>query len=281
MAIRRRDQSEESDATQHGASQLAPRAVDLQPGTPLAGYRVEDVAGRGGMGVVYRATHLHLQRTDALKVLSRELVGTPGFRERFMREARTAASISHPGMVTVYDAGDAEGELYIAMQYVDGTDLGALLREEGALEPRRVVSMLRQIAGALDEAHAGGFVHRDVKPANVLIDGELCYLTDFGLTKQVSSETKLTARGQFVGTVHYMAPEQVEGLGVDTRADVYGLACVAFHALTGSPPFERDSDVLGCDGPSQRAAAGADVSAAGPADRARRRAGHRPGQTKG
>ncbi len=230
-------------ATQHGPSQLAPRMADMQPGTQLAGYRVEAVAGRGGMGVVYRANHLHLDRIVALKVLGLELADSPGFRERFLRESRTAASISHPGMVTIYDAGDADGQLYLAMQYVDGTDLGALLREEGALEPWRVVSLLRQIAGALDVAHGRGIVHRDVKPANVLIDGELCYLTDFGLTKRITSETVLTASGQFVGTVHYMAPEQVEGRAVDARADVYGLGCVAFHALTGMPPFERDSEV--------------------------------------
>lgn len=230
-------------ATQHGPTQLAPRTADMQPGTQLAGYRIEGVVGRGGMGVVYRATHLHLDRIVALKVLGVELVDSPGFRERFLREARTAASISHPGMVTVYDAGDSDGQLYIAMQYVDGADLGALLREEGALEPRRVVSLLRQIAGALDVAHARGIVHRDVKPANVLIDSELCYLTDFGLTKNISSETMLTARGQFVGTVHYMAPEQVEGAAVDARADVYGLGCVVFHALTCQPPFERESEV--------------------------------------
>jgi CheY-like chemotaxis protein len=229
--------------TQHGSTELAPRTADMQPGTQLAGYRIEGVVGRGGMGVVYRATHLHLDRIVALKVLGAELVDSPGFRERFLREARTAASISHPAMVTVYDAGDSDGQLYIAMQYVDGADLGALLREEGALEPGRVVSLLRQIAAALDVAHARGIVHRDVKPANVLIDSELCYLTDFGLTKNISSETVLTARGHFVGTVHYMAPEQVEGAAVDARADVYALGCVVFHALTGQPPFERESEV--------------------------------------
>jgi serine/threonine-protein kinase len=232
-----------AEDTEHGASELAPRAIEMPPGTVLNGYRVESVAGRGGMGIVYRATHLHLERTVALKVLGPELADSAGFRERFLREARTAASISHPGMVTVYDAGEAGGQLYIAMQFVDGTDLGALLRAAGAIEPGRVVAMLRQIAGALDVAHGMGVVHRDVKPANVLIDGELCYLTDFGLTKRISSETVLTKTGHFVGTVHYMAPEQVEGAAVDGRTDVYGLACVAFHALAGSPPFDRDSEV--------------------------------------
>jgi serine/threonine-protein kinase len=215
----------------------------MRPGTQLAGYRIDAVAGRGGMGVVYRANHLHLDRIVALKVLTNELAVGPGFRERFLRESRIAASISHPGMVTVYDAGEADGLLYIAMQYVNGTDLGALLRMEGAQDPTRVVTLLHQIAGALDVAHDMGIVHRDVKPANVLIDGTHCYLTDFGLTKRISSETVLTARGQFVGTVHYMAPEQVRGDAVDARTDVYGLACVAFHALAGSPPFERESEV--------------------------------------
>ncbi|MBN1530145.1 MAG: protein kinase [Thermoleophilaceae bacterium] len=229
--------------TEHGTSELVPRAAEMNPGEMLGGYRIESVAGRGGMGVVYRATHLHLERTVALKVLGLELVDSPGFRERFLREARTAASISHPGMVTVYDAGEAAGQLYIAMQFVDGTDLSALLHAEGALEPGRVVGLLRQIAGALDVAHGMGVVHRDVKPANVMIDGELCYLTDFGLTKRITSETVLTKSGHYVGTVHYMAPEQVEAGAVDGRSDVYALACVAFHALAGSPPYERDSEV--------------------------------------
>ena len=243
--MRLKTPTEPSADTRVGPSELAPRSADMQPGTQLAGYRVDSVAGRGGMGVVYRANHLHLDRTVALKVLNLELVDSAGFRERFLRESRTAASISHPGTVTVYDAGEADDQLYIAMQYVDGTDLGALLRDDGALPPKTVVSLLGQIAGALDVAHARGIVHRDVKPANVLIDSErcYCYLTDFGLTKRISSETMLTARGHFVGTVHYMAPEQVKGTAVDARTDVYGLGCVIFHALTGRPPFERDSEV--------------------------------------
>jgi serine/threonine-protein kinase len=235
--------NEASAETHHAPVEVAPQRADMEPGTELAGYRIEAVVGRGGMGVVYRATHLHMNRIVALKVLGVELVDDPEFRERFLRESRAAASISHRGMVTAYDAGEADGQLYIAMQYVDGTDLGALLRAEGALEPPRVVSLLRQIAGALDIAHERGIVHRDVKPANVLIDGEECFLTDFGLTKQISSETALTANGQFVGTVHYMAPEQVEGAAVDAQADLYGLGCVAFHSLTGSPPFDLESDV--------------------------------------
>ena len=195
------------------------------------------------MGVVYRAKHLHLDRTVALKVLTAELASNPDFRERFLRESRTAASIQHPSIVTIYDAGEADGLLYIAMQYVEGTDLGGLIRQEGALEPERAVAFLAQVAGALDAAHAHGVVHRDVKPANVLVQSDRCYLTDFGLTKPLSAHTQLTSRGEFVGTVHYMAPEQIEGADVDGRTDVYALGCLAFHALAGRVPFERDSEV--------------------------------------
>ena len=231
------------EETRHGPSKLAPPAPELRVGKRLAAYLVEDVAGRGGMGVVYRAKHLALDRVVALKVLLPDLVESPDFRERFLRESRTAASLEHPSIVPVYDAGEAEGLLYIAMRYIDGTDLGQLLDREGALEPPRALRLLQQVAGALDAAHAHGVVHRDVKPANVLIASEHCYLTDFGLTKRISSQTALTARGQFVGTVHYVAPEQIEGGEVDARTDVYALACVAYHSLAGRVPFERDSEI--------------------------------------
>ena len=230
-------------ATQHGASPLAPLALEMRLGTRLGGYQLDDLAGRGGMGVVYRAKHLHLERTVALKVLIPELARNVDFRERFLRESRTAASIHHPGIITVYDAGEAAGLLYIAMRFVEGPDLAEVLRDEGALEPRRAVGLLTQIAAALDAAHAHGVIHRDVKPANVMIDGEQCYLTDFGLTKRISSQTALTARGQFVGTVDYTAPEQIQGGTVDARTDVYALGCLAYHALTGTVPYERESDV--------------------------------------
>lgn len=229
--------------TEHGASEIVPVAADLRVGTQVAGYRIDRVVGRGGMGVVYRATHLHLDRTVAIKVLIPELVRNPDFRDRFLRESRTAASINHPNIVTIYDAAEADGLLYIAMQYVEGADLGELLEREGALEPERAVAILAQVGAALDVAHAHGIVHRDVKPANVLIDAERCYLTDFGLAKSVSSKTALTAKGQFVGTVHYMAPEQIKGTAVDAQSDVYALGCVSYHALTGKIPFERDSEI--------------------------------------
>jgi len=231
------------DETLHGPSKVVPVAADLRVGTRVGAYEIEEVAGRGGMGVVYRAKHVHLGRTVALKVLVPELIEDAGFRERFLRESRLAASINHPSIITTYDAGEADDLLYIAMQYVDGAHLGELLQDASGLEPRRALSFLNQIAAALDAAHAHGIVHRDVKPANVLIDSERCYLTDFGLTKRISSQTALTAKGQFVGTVHYMAPEQIKAEAVDARTDVYALGCLAYQALVGRVPFERDSEV--------------------------------------
>ena len=231
------------DATQHGPSNVVPVSADLRLGTRVGAYEIEDVAGRGGMGVVYRAKHVHLGRTVALKVLVPELVEDSAFRERFLRESRLAASIKHPNLITVYDAGEADGLLYIAMQYVDGAHLGELLQDEKGLEPRRALSFLRQIAAALDVAHSHGIVHRDVKPANVLIDSEGCYLADFGLTKRISSQTAMTAKVQFVGTVHDMAPEQIKAESVDARADVYALGCLAYQTLTVKVPFGQDSEV--------------------------------------
>ena len=229
--------------TNHGISEVVPLATDLRVGTRLAGYHLQALAGRGGMGVVYRAEHVHLGRTVALKLLVPDLVGSEGFRERFVRESRTAAAIHHPNIITIYDAGEAEGLLYIAMQYVDGTDLAELLRRRGALEPSRALYLVDQVAGALDAAHAHGIVHRDVKPENVLIENDRCYLTDFGLTKRISSASGLTARGQFVGTIDYMAPEQIEGRPVDGRADVYALGCLMYHVLGGTVPYQKDSEV--------------------------------------
>jgi DNA-binding beta-propeller fold protein YncE len=169
------------------------------------------------------------------------------FRERFLRESEVAASLDHPNIVRVYDAGESDGLLYLAMQYVDGTDLKALLRREGALERGRAIAIVTQVADALDAAHARGLVHRDVKPSNVLVAGppgdEHCYLADFGLTKFTSERTALTDSGQMVGTIDYIAPEQIRGDAVDGRADVYALACLLYHCLTGHAPFKRDTDV--------------------------------------
>jgi YVTN family beta-propeller protein len=209
----------------------------------FAGFRLEREIGRGGMGVVYLAEHVHLGRRVALKFLAPGLIDTDGFRERFVRESRVAASLNHPNIVTVYDAGESDGQLYIAMQYVDGTDLSTLLEREGALEPERAVDILTQLASALDAAHAEGLVHRDVKPANVLMRDGHAYLTDFGLTKRTASATSLTGTGQFVGTAQYMAPEQILGEAVDGRADLYALGCILYHCLTGAAPYERDNSV--------------------------------------
>jgi serine/threonine protein kinase len=231
------------EETAHGTGPPAPLAADLRMHTTLAGYRLHDLVGRGGMGVVYRAEHVYLRRAAAVKLLHPELAWDEAFRERFLRESQIAASIQHPNIVTVYDAGEADGLLYIAMQYVDGTDLAALLKRAGRLTPDRALSIVGEVAAALDAAHALGVVHRDVKPANVMMDDKRCYLTDFGLTRSVTSRTALTARGQFVGTIDYMPPEQVEGGPLDARTDVYALGCVLYHTLVGSVPFAKDSDV--------------------------------------
>ncbi|MBA2475818.1 MAG: protein kinase [Actinobacteria bacterium] len=230
-------------ATVHSDAEPAPLATDLRSGTVLAGYRLEEIAGRGGMGVVYRAQHLHLERTVALKLLSPDAATDAAFRARFTRESRTAAALQHPNIVTVYDAGERDGLLYIAMQYIDGTTLDALLRQEGALKPEHALSIAAQIGSALDAAHERGILHRDVKPANVLLDERGAYLGDFGLTKGVTSEAGLTSHGQLVGTIDYMPPEQIEGARVTVGSDIYAFACVLYHALAGGPPFQRDSHV--------------------------------------
>ena len=199
------------------------------------------------MGVVYRARNVVLDRERAIKVIAGELSRDRGFRERFRRESRLAASIEHPNLVPVYHAGDEEGRLYLAMRFVEGTNLGELIGDEGRLDPERAIGILEQVAAALDAAHAGGLVHRDVKPANVLLEGgrgsEHAYLTDFGISKLVTAGTDLTTTGRFIGTVDYVAPEQIAGEAVDGRADIYSLACVAFHALAGEPPFGRDTQL--------------------------------------
>jgi CheY-like chemotaxis protein/predicted Ser/Thr protein kinase len=222
----------------------APMAVRLpEINEELAGYKIEAVAGRGGMGVVFRAEHLHLGRHVALKVLTADLAGNRSFRQRFIREARTAARLDHPNIVPVFDAGEADGLLYIAMKYIDGADLGAVLDAEERLSPQRTVDLLADIADALDVAHAAGLVHRDVKPGNVLVDNVRSWLTDFGLTKRIASRTALTAAGRTVGTAAYLAPEQIRGQDVDARTDVYAFACVLYECLTGEVPFVRDTDM--------------------------------------
>jgi serine/threonine protein kinase/DNA-binding SARP family transcriptional activator len=224
---------------------------DLAPGAVFAGYRIDSVIGRGGMSIVYLAEHLGLERNVALKVLAPQLAQDERFHDRFVRESRIAASMEHPAIVPIYEAGEAEGLLFLAMRYVPGTDLQRLIRREGTLEAERTAWIVGEVASALDAAHARGLVHRDVKPGNILVvegegrDGrDQVYLSDFGLTKRLEGGSGgLTQTGQFVGTVEFVAPEQIEGRTVDGRADVYSLACVAFECLTGRPPFARDAQV--------------------------------------
>jgi serine/threonine protein kinase len=213
-------------------------------GTTVAGYRLEKLLGRGGMSVVYLAEHQRLGRKVALKLLSAALTEDESFRERFERESRRAAEIDHPNIVPIFDAGDADGQFYIAMRYVPGSDLKAVIKRDGPLSIGRTLYMLEQAASALDAAHDRDLVHRDVKPANILIEepSDRVFLTDFGVVKHTSSHG-LTRTGFFIGTVDYAAPEQIEGLPVDARTDVYSLGCVFYECLTGRAPFDRDAEV--------------------------------------
>ena len=226
-----------------------PMGITFRPGTQLAGYELGEQIGRGGMAVVYRARDVRLDRWVALKILAPEIARDESFRQRFIRESRAAAAVDHPNIIPVFEAGDADGVLFIAMRYVDAGDVGTLARS-GPLDVARVNSIVAQIAAALDAAHAVSLVHRDVKPANMLIGAlaasgrpDHVYLSDFGLSKQSVSAPGLTLTGQFMGTLDYMAPEQIEGKTVDGRADLYALACAAFELLTGAPPFRRDHDL--------------------------------------
>lgn len=219
-------------------------------GTRFAGYLVEDVIGRGGMAVVYRARDLRLDRTVALKLLAPQLARNDTFRQRFAHESKVAAAIDHPHIVPVFEAGETDGVLYIAMRYVAGQDLRALLDRTGPLPVETAARIAGQVASALDAAHAHDLVHRDVKPGNILVaEGtdsehpEHVYLTDFGLTKKSLSLTGFTSVGQFVGTLDYVAPEQIAGKPVDGRCDVYSLGCVVHEMLTGGPPFRREDDM--------------------------------------
>jgi serine/threonine protein kinase len=213
-------------------------------GSRIAGYRIEARIGRGGMAEVFRAIDEHLGRQVALKVLAPELSRDEAFRQRFIRESRVAAALDDPHIIPVYEAGEADGVLFIAMRYVRGGDVKSLITTEGPLRPERVTAIVSPIAAALDAAHAAGLVHRDVKPGNMLLDSTTdqsahVYLTDFGLTLS-ADHGELTSTGHFVGTLDYIAPEQIEGRSVDGRVDQYALACAAFEMLSGSPPFARD-----------------------------------------
>ena len=213
----------------------------LSRGMIFAGYRVEELVGRGGMGVVYRATDLSLERPVALKLVAPELAEDERFRERFLREPRLAASLDHPNVIPIYEAGEHDGQLYLAMRFVEGSDLRTILEREGKLPPQRALAVLAQVAGALDAAHRRALVHRDVKPANVLLDEDgHAYLTDFGITKQLGGDS--TDTGRVVGTLDYLAPEQIRGDPVDGRTDVYALGCVLYECLAGAPPFRRTTE---------------------------------------
>jgi streptogramin lyase/predicted Ser/Thr protein kinase len=220
---------------------------DAALGTEVGGYRIEAVLGRGGMGAVYRAEETALGRKVALKLIAPELARDDRFRERFLRESRIAASLDHPHIVPIFRAGDDDGALFLAMRYVEGTDLAKLLHDEGALPPARAIALLAQVAEALDAAHEKGLVHRDVKPSNVLIavasGRENAYLADFGLTKRTGSLSGISAPGDVVGTLEYVAPEQITGDDVEARADLYSLGCVLYECLTGQTPFPRATDV--------------------------------------
>jgi hypothetical protein len=222
-------------------------AADRRVGTAFGEYRIEALIGRGGMGVVYRAHHLGLKRNVALKLLSADLAEDEVFRRRFLRESQLAASLDHPNVVPIYEAGEVDGLLYIAMRYVDGTDLKTILRRGGGLGAERALAIAAQLAGALDAAHERGLIHRDVKPSNVLVTGrpghEHCYLADFGLSTSMSDRSVAVSPGQIVGTIDYVAPEQIRDEEVDARADVYSLACLFYESLTGAVPFRRGSDV--------------------------------------
>ena len=217
----------------------------LDRGTELGGYRIEQQIGSGAMGIVYRVTNVALGRVYALKVLAPELAEDDQFRRRFQREMQIAASIDHPNVVGIHYAGEQDGFLFLAMDYVHGEDLRQLLLRDGAVDPARAVGILTQVGFALDAAHAKGLVHRDIKPGNVLLtirDGEeRAYLTDFGLAKRSSTLAELTVAGSIVGTADYMAPEQVRGDPSDARTDIYALGCVFFQMLTGKVPYERDT----------------------------------------
>src|SRR3984957_3083975 len=218
-------------------------------GEEFAGYRLLSVLGRGGMSIVFRAENPRLGNVIALKVLDPELANNDVFRSRFLEESRMAASMNHPNVIPIHDTGSSDGLLYIAMRYVSGTDLGQMLKQRGPLPTDESVFLLSQAARALDAAHRRGLVHRDVKPANLLTergnddsDPDHLYLADFGITKPAIGRTGLPATGAFLGTIDYIAPEQIRGLTAVGMADQYSLGCVLYECLTGRVPFEKDLD---------------------------------------
>src|SRR6266550_1216619 len=224
-----------------------PDPADRMVGTTLGRYRIEAKIDEGAMGAVYLAEHTRLGKHVALKVMGQRLFRNQVARQRFVDESRTVASLDHPNIIPVFDADEIGDELFIAMRYVDGEDLGRLIDREGALDPERAIAIVAQVGAALDAAHARGLIHRDVKPGNILIasardpSGEgHAFLCDFGITKNLAS-SGLTATGQTLGTPNYMAPEQFKGQPVDARTDLYALGCVLYECLTGTPPYPGDT----------------------------------------
>jgi pSer/pThr/pTyr-binding forkhead associated (FHA) protein len=212
----------------------------LPAGSIVAGCRIEQVISHGDMAIVYRAEELALQRPVALKLIHPERSGEERFRERFKRESKVAAAIDHPNVIPIFDAGDADGVLYLTMRLVEGTDMRALIAAEGRIEPRRAARIIRQVGAALDAVHAHGMLHRDVKPSNVLLARQdHAYLSDFGLAKRAAAVGGLTRQGSIVARVEYVAPEQILNEPVDARSDIYALGCLLFETLTGEPPFAR------------------------------------------
>jgi serine/threonine protein kinase len=223
------------------------RGPELSEGAIFAGYRIEGLLARGGMGTVYRARDPQNERPAALKVIGSRMADDVSFRRRFAREVRLAAQLDHPHVVPVIDSGEFDGTLYMVSALIDGRNLQQLLELDGPLPPSAATRLIDQIGSALDAAHALGLLHRDVKPGNVLLEGSAeqgtAYLTDFGLSRHVASTSGLTRAGTWVGTIDYAAPEQLQGLDCDHRVDVYGLGCVLYEALTGAVPFPRDREV--------------------------------------
>jgi len=222
-----------------------PTLAGFRAGSLLAGYRLEAQVGAGGMAIVFRARDQRLGRLVALKILAPTLTADTEFRRRFIAESRAAAAVDDPHIIPVYEAGEADGVLFIAMRFVMGGDLRGVLDREGALAPTRAAEFVSPVASALDAAHAAGLVHRDVKPANILVDArpgrpDHVYLSDFGVSKGAVSSVSLTGTGHFLGTPDYSAPEQIQGQAVDGRTDQYALACVAYQLLAGAVPYERD-----------------------------------------
>src|SRR4051794_19530592 len=220
--------------------------TELSDGDEFAGYRIERRLGRGGMGILYLATEPGLDRRVALKLIAPEAAAEEVFAKRFAEESRIAASIEHPNVVPIYAAGEEGGIPFIAMRFVSGSDLGRRIAREGRLAPEPAVALIAQIGNGLDAIHAAGLVHRDVKPANVLLSGEEgaehAYITDFGVARNIATQSGLTQTGRFVGPLDYVAPEQISGAAIDARVDVYALGCLLYKLLTGNVPFPREGE---------------------------------------